>query len=51
MPVGPSNCVVGRPNAPLGFLVHLSGDGHSGLHDNVARLRRALEVQLSQPQQ
>jgi hypothetical protein len=50
MPVGPSNCVVGRPNVPLGFLVHLTGNGHPALHEYVARLRRALKTQFSQPQ-
>jgi len=51
MRVGPSNCGVGRPNVPLGFLVHLTSHGHPALRDSVARLRRALEAQRSQAQQ
>jgi hypothetical protein len=51
IPVGPTNCAVGRPNVPLGFLVHLSSDGYRALHDRTARLRRALEAQRSQAQQ
>jgi hypothetical protein len=50
MPVGPSNCSrFGGPN--VGFLVHLTSDGHPPLPDRVARLRRALEAQRSQAQQ
>ena len=52
MPVGATNCVVGRPNVPLGFLVHLTSDGQvPALHDSVARLRRALEAQRSHAHQ
>jgi len=51
MPIGPTNCVVGQSNVPLGFLVHLTSAGHPALHDRVARLRRALEAQRSRAQQ
>lgn len=51
MPIGPTNCVVGQSNVPLGFLVHLTSAGHPALHDRVARLRRALQAQRSQAQQ
>lgn len=52
LPVGASNCVVGRPNVPLGFLVHLTSDGQiPNLHDTTVRLRRALELQRSRAQQ
>jgi hypothetical protein len=49
--VGPTNCAAGRPNVPLGFLVHLTTDGPPPLPDRMARLRRALEAQRSQAQQ
>lgn len=52
VPTGPSNCVVGRPSVPLGFLVGLTSDGQiPDLHDSVARLRRALVLQRSEAQQ
>lgn len=51
IPTGPSNCVVGRPNVPLGFLVGLTSNGPiPDLHESVARLRRALEAQRLQAQ-
>ena len=51
LPVGASNCVVGQPNVPLGFLVHLTSDGEiPPSHDTAVRLRRALELQRAYAQ-